>query len=48
MENLISNKSHEKQIIILMIPKGEELKYLATKKLFALLKGITSKFKTRK
>ena len=38
MENLISNKSHEKQIIILMIPKGEELKYLATKKTIRIIK----------
>ena len=38
MENLINNKSYEKQNIILMIPNGEELKYLATKKTIRIIK----------
>ena len=46
MENLINNKSHEKQIIILMIPNGEELNYLEIKKTIRIIKRITSKFKT--
>ena len=35
---------HEKQIILLMIPNGEGCHYLAVKNLFALLRGITSKY----
>ena len=38
MENLINNKSHEKQIIILMIPNGEELNYLEIKKTIRIIK----------
>ena len=37
----ISNR--EKQVILLMILNGEKWKYLAVKKLSALLRGITSK-----
>ena len=37
------NSNRQKQVIILVILKGEELVYLAVKKLSALLRGITSK-----
>ena len=47
-----NSSNHEKQVILLMIPNGEERKakskgrqwhYLAVKELSALLRGITSK-----
>ena len=37
------NSNCEKQIILLMIPNGKEWHYLATEKLFAFLRGRTSK-----
>ena len=37
------NANHEEQIILLMIPNGEGRYYLGVKKLFALLREITSK-----
>ena len=37
------NSNCEKQVILLMVPNGEGLHYLAGKKLQALLRGITSK-----
>ena len=37
------NSNCERQVIIFMIPHGEEWHYLAVKKLSALLRGITSK-----
>ena len=39
----VHNSNHEKQVILLMIPNGENLHYLAVKKLSALLRGINSK-----
>ena len=39
------NLNHENQIFLLMIPNGERWHYLAVKKLSALLKGITWKYK---
>ena len=35
--------NHEKQLILIMIPNGEEWHYLAVKKLYGLLRKITSK-----
>ena len=35
--------NHEKQLILIMIPNGEVWHYLAVKKLYALLRKITSK-----
>ena len=35
--------NHEKQLILIMIPNGEEWHYLAVKKLYALLRKVTSK-----
>ena len=37
-----NNLNHEKQVILLMIPNGKGWHYLV-KKLFPLLRGITSK-----
>ena len=37
------NSNCEKQVILLMIPNGEKLHYLAVKKLSVLLNGVTSK-----
>ena len=39
------NLNHENQTILLMIPNGEGWHYLPVKKLSALLKRITSKYK---
>ena len=36
------NSNREKQVILLMIPNGEQSHYLAVKQLSALLRGITS------
>ena len=36
------NSNREKQAILLMISNGEKCHYFAVKKLFALLRGITS------
>ena len=39
-----NNSNREKEVIILMIPNGEEWNYNAVKKLSALLRGIMSKY----
>ena len=38
------NLNHKNQIVIFMIPNGKGYYYYAIKKIFALLRGITSKY----
>ena len=38
------NSKREEQVILLMIPNGEQWYYLAIKKISSLLRGITSKY----
>ena len=40
---MFQNKKQKKQVILLMIPNGENLHYLAIKILSAMLRVITSK-----